>query len=660
MLTIKPIPKNMLVLFSKPISWVVLSLFLVSLPHSQHFPIWISILLLSLLISRLYIEIKNYKTPKKYLLVILSIFSFMGIYMSFNTNIGKTAGSALLILLVTIKLFESHKTRDYRLIINLCFFIMATNFLFSQSLFTLAFMLLTVVILLISLMRITQQNSLLDFQQDLKMALRLSALALPLMLVLFILFPRIPGPLWQLPKDQNSAQTGLSDYMSPANISRLIQSNALAFSVKFVEQVPPQKNLYWRAIVLWDFDGKTWKTGTKNPTKHALIDAISSPINYSITLEPHGKNWIFALDVPYTTTSTTHYNNNYLLRSEDSIHTLKEFHLNAVLKYRMGKNISYWEQQAGLAIPPNSNPKTLALAKQWQQKFQQPELIIQQALQRFNRQNFIYTLQPPLATHENIVDDFLFNSRKGFCQHYASSFALLMRAAGIPTRIVLGYQGGHLNPLNQVLSVRQSDAHAWTEVWIKNKGWIRIDPTAAVAPERIEQSINAALENSHSRPFFMRLNNGLLLKLNQYWDVFDNDWKQWVVGYNSQRQKDLLADYFGKKISANELIQYLIISVASMMILISLYIFKPFKRQIDDPVERLYKVFCDKFSVYDLTREIYTGPKDFAKAAIKIHPQQRKKILSITQLYISIKYQSKNKATLLPLLKDQIKAFKLP
>ena len=646
--------RDFYILLNEPISWVVLSLFLVSFPHSIHLPVWLSFFVIILLCWRLYIALSHKEMPSKYYLIIISLMAFLGIYLTFNTTIGKTAGSALLILLVTIKLFESRTTRDYRLIMSLSFFIMATNFLFSQGIPTLVLMLVTVPFLLISLMRITQFPTPLNFKQDMSMALRLSFLALPLMLVLFILFPRLPGPLWQLPSDSNTAETGLSETMSPNNISQLITSHALAFRVKFETDPPPHHQLYWRAIVLWNFDGRNWTKGENKKKTIQTVEAISTPISYRITLEPHHKNWVFALDMPYSVPSEINYKHDFLLRSRNKIDSLKQYQLNAVLQYYIGQQISPAEKSAALQYPVNSNPKTIALAQQWQQELKTPERIIQKALDFFNRENFIYTLQPGKTTGQNISDDFLFNTQKGFCQHYASSFALLMRAANIPARIVLGYQGGQLNPLNQVFSIRQSDAHAWVEVWLKNKGWVRIDPTAAVAPERIENSIDAALENSNSRPFFMRLNNGILRKLNQYWDVIDNNWKQWVIGYSAKRQRDLISDFIDGTAKATDLIIYLFISLTLLMLCIAVYIIQPFRQGENDKAKVLYEKFCRKLETYGLKRKIHTGPNDFAQIAIKKFPHQQQEILYITQLYVAIQYRSKNKNILLPALEKHI------
>ncbi len=646
-------------LIHKPVFWVAISLLLVSLPSSQYFPAWINLLVAGLLFWRLMIETRQAPLPPKILLFLLGIGIFSGIFMQFSTIAGKTAGSALLIILMTLKLLESRKARDYRIIISLCFFIMATGFLFSQSIPTLLISLFSIPVLLMALMRITQHTAPLNFKQDLAMAGKLSALALPLMLVLFVLFPRIPGPLWQLPADKNTAQTGLSDHMSPANISRLIQSSALAFRVKFDRNIPDPPQRYWRALVLWHFDGTNWTQGGNNQTRSPLMEALGQPVKYTITLEPSHRKWVYALDMPYSVPAGITYNNNFVLRADKTIDNLKQYQLNAYLDYRIGRQISGWEKQAGLQYPPQQNPKTIALAQQWKQQLKMPQKIIQQALLLFNRQDFIYTLQPPMATQKDVVDDFLFNSRKGFCQHYASSFTLLMRAAGIPARVVLGYQGGKFNPLNQTLSVKQSDAHAWTEVWLKNQGWVRIDPTAAVSPERIEQSIEAALARTHSQPLFMRLNNGLLRQLNIYWDFLDNNWKQWVLGYDAKRQQDLLDKYLDKKTSASDLIPYLFISIALLMLIISLFIYKPFRKQHKDPARDLYEKFCKKFEQKGLRREIYMGPDDFARTAIKQYPGQRHDIIYICQLYIKIQYQSSRKADLLKILKKQVKQFKL-
>ena len=321
--------RTLSILNNYPIAWVVLSLSIVSLPHLSRFPVWSVLLILILFLWRLICINHKSWLPPRWVLLVISLSSFVGIFIFYGTLIGKTAGSVLLVTLLAIKLHESQSKRDYMLLISLSFFIIVTNFLFSQSIPSIIFMLLAVIVLIMSMLTINQGKACLTFNYKFTFSIKILSQSIPLMLILFVLFPRIPGPLWQLPEDQQSATTGLSDTMSPGNISNLIQSNAVAFRVKFDEQAPEQNRLYWRALVLWYFDGQTWEQGKINRSPFTTIHTASNEtVNYTVTLEAHHKKWLYALDLPSNVPKEIIYTNNYNLRSRQNIkiYTSIKFH----------------------------------------------------------------------------------------------------------------------------------------------------------------------------------------------------------------------------------------------------------------------------------------------------------------------------------------------
>jgi hypothetical protein len=256
------------------------------------------------------------------------------------------------------------------------------------------------------------------------------------------------------------------------------------------------------------------------------------------------------------------------------------------------------------------------------------------------------------------VDQFLFETRRGFCEHYAGSFALLMRAAGVPARVVLGYQGGTLNPLNQVVTVRQSEAHAWVEVWLEQQGWLRVDPTAAIAPQRIERNLNAALDASEVRPLHMQLDSGLMQQLVFYWDAMDNQWKQWVIGYDDQLQQALLSKLFNQKLPFAEMIVYMLVSFMLMLLVVSLFIMRPWQRPRVEPVQRSYQQFCHKLAKQGVRRQDHEGPLDFAQRAAQQLPQQATSIELISRLYMRLRYQANASEKLLAQFQRMVKKFK--
>ena len=434
--------------------------------------------------------------------------------------------------------------------------------------------------------------------------------------------------------------TGLSEKMTPGNISNLIQSNAPAFRVEFNAEIPEQSQLYWRGSILWYFDGQTWEKGKLNLSTSPIIRSAPPLIDYTITLEPHQKKWLFALDMPVETPREVFFTNDFVLRSKEKITGLYQYSLKSALTYKIQTELSAWEKSAGLKIPPNTNLKTINFARQLAKQYSEPLDIVNHMLRYFNQNNFHYTLRPPATPGFDPVDQFLFDTQRGFCEHYASSFTLIMRAAGIPARVVIGYQGGTKNPLNQVLTIRQKDAHAWAEVWLKNRGWVRVDPTAAIAPQRIEQNLNAALDPGESRPFHMQLDNTLVRNVLFYWDALDNQWNQWIVGYDAKLQQKLLESLLEQRLALSDMVLLMVVCVTTVLLVVLLFILKPWQRKKIDPVVRIYQQFCDKLSSKGLHREISEGPVDFSRRAVKKFPAQKNTIELITRLYTRLRYEA--------------------
>ena len=642
-----------------PVLWVTLSLFLVLIPHALRLPLWIQLLVPALFLWRLLAIQHERFMPNKWLLFLITILASIGTVFHYGTLFGKTAGTAILAVLLVVKLLESTQKRDYMLLVSLSFFIIVTNFLFSQSIPTVLFMLFTVIVLIMTLIIINQDDAPLDLKSRFQYSFKLALIALPMMLVFFVLFPRIPGPLWKLPDDAVSARTGLSETMTPGKFSELIESNDVAFRVEFNGTPPQQQQLYWRALVLWYFDGRSWEQGKDNRNPSPLIEGFSAPVSYTVTLEPHDRKWLFALDIPKQAPKNSLYNNNFLLRHNEPVKSLHQYVVESFLDYRIEKRLSFWEKSTGLKLPANSNPKTIALARRWQQQYQHPEQIVRQALTYFNQQNFHYTLRPPLTPGFDPVDQFLFETQRGFCEHYASSFTVLMRAAGIPARVVIGYQGGTINPLNNFLTVRQSDAHAWSEVWLKDKGWLRIDPTAAIAPQRIERNLDAALPENEFRPIHMRIDGGLVRNIKFYWDALDNEWKQWVIGYSPELQRQLLTHVFNKNINYSDIVLLLVTTILLVVLVTSILIFKPVKVSSKDPVQKIYDKFCSKIAASGLIRHPHQGPMEFAYQASEQFPQHRQIINLVTSLYINAKYRSNYSDQQLLQMKQLVKKMKL-
>ena len=387
--------------------------------------------------------------------------------------------------------------------------------------------------------------------------------AVPVMLILFVLFPRIPGPLWGLPQDANSGMTGLGDSLQFGNISNLTQNSSIAFRVQFKGAAPAQNQLYWRGPVLWHQEDRHWTMSSSQiGLQPESLITQGTPIEYTITLEPHNRTWMLMLDMPTLIPADAKLTHDYSVVADKPVRTRTRYAGTSFNTYTLGANLGERERILSLQINEGENPKTVQLAKTWGVLSAADKINI--ALNMYRQQPFVYTLRPPVLG-DNPVDDFLFKSKRGFCEHYATSFVYLMRAAGVPARIVTGYQGGEFNPNGNYYIVRQSDAHAWAEVWLADKGWVRIDPTAAVSPERVESGLADALNDIDELPLMARNNNAWLKKVYLNWDGVNNGWNQWVLGYDDKKQLDFLKKLSGKNVDLQSLLVWMMATITVVM-----------------------------------------------------------------------------------------------
>lgn len=631
------------------LKWLLVSLILVILPHIGHLAWWILPAFLALLTWRYYLTQNKKPLPSPTLRFFIAIIAVAGVYLSYQTIFGRDAGVSLLIILIGLKLLEMYNLRDALLICFLSYFLIITNFLYSQSIPTALYMSVVMVVITATLISLNDNNQILNFKQKLKLASTILVQAIPIMLILFILFPRVAGPFWSLPKDSHSGRTGLSDSMTMGNISELSQSDEIAFRVKFdEEEIPPQSKLYWRGPVLWWTDGRKWSALYRHAQisdkHHAPFEREGLPYHYSVTLEPHNKQWLFALDIPeQAPAKISQMTEDYQILAKFPVQQLIRYKMNSYVDYK-ATSINSKQYQIALRLPEGKHPKSRELAQQWRRQFRDEAQIIQQALQYFNQQPFYYTLNPPLLI-DDTVDEFLFETRQGFCEHYAAAFVILMRAAAIPARVVTGYQGGEMNPLGDYLIVRQRDAHAWAEVWLKDKGWVRIDPTAAVSPERVEQGIDTAIPQQYSPLLGMEfgVDSGLIQawkQMQQVWDAMNNGWNQWVLGYGPERQQQLLQMLGFGSMHWKQMVVVLVSSVGMILLIIALWMYVRPKHQYDE-VQKWYLKFCRKITArYGLKRLPHEGAQDFAKRIAQMDIKNLQQIEKITCLYLEIRYNA--------------------
>ena len=628
------------------IIWLLLSLSIAFALYASNLEYWIIGCFVVFAVWRYLIAKRHWAYPKLWLRLPLTIAGGVAILATYGSLFGRDASVGLLAVMISMKLLETKTKRDFIVMVILSYFLTVNMLLFTQAIWVFIAILLALVGLTACLISVSHQsNNATNNPQAWKMQAKLAGTLLmqatPIMLVLFVLFPRIPGPIWGIPKDSYSGMTGLSDSMEPGNISQLSLSSKIAFRAEFQSAIPANNQLYWRGPVLWHQEGRRWLMTSDNialPTE--TVETAGIATYYTITLEPHNRNWLLLLDLPHATPNSlpaeATIKHDMQVLSKEPIRSRIRYQGHSYLNYKLGAVLSEHERTLALQLIEDENPKTRQLGSQWVSEHKSPTQIVEAALTMFREQPFIYTLAPPLLGKEP-VDDFLFNTKRGFCEHYASSFVYLMRAAGVPARIVTGYQGGEINPNGNYLIVRQSDAHAWAEVWLQDKGWVRIDPTAAVSPDRIELGISAALPDSDLLPILSRQDYPVLKKLYLNWDAVNNGWNQWVLGYDQDKQLALLKKLIHKDIAWGDIGLILVTAMISLMLLVS-YLLLRINRIVLDPVKKAYQRFLKKLAkagIYKLANE---GVISFGERAAKALPNHAAGILEISALYSSMQY----------------------
>ncbi len=637
--------------------WLTVTFVLAALPHLLRLPLWISALIGILAGWRLYRAHLRLQPPAKWLLAIVAIGAAAGILLQYRTLFGREAGVALLLIMLALKLLETRTQRDGMLLGFLGCFLLITNFLHSQTILTGLYMLVCAWLLLATLISLQYTGVWPGWRHPVKRAGALLMQALPLMLVLFLLFPRIQGPLWGMPHDAYAGLSGLSDNMSPGSLNSLILSDAVAFRAAFRGKIPEPRDLYWRGPVLWDYDGRTW-TAPRLTFNSGELPAGGPVIEYTVTVEPHNKRWLFALEFPGLRPPKSFATIDMQLLSATPVRSRLRYDMTSSLQGTYGRDDSATVLQRALQLPENHNPRTLQYARELRKRFPDDRNLVGEVLSRFRNDKFYYTLSPPLL-NEHPVDDFLFNTRSGFCEHYASAFTVLMRAAGIPARVVTGYLGGEINPVGEYILVRQADAHAWTEVWFPGTGWTRIDPTSAVSPSRVERGIASALPLSDPLPMFVRGNFEFLQQMRLAWDSVTYTWNQWVLGYNPDRQRLFLSQMGFSEATWRSLSVLLLVCTGVAVLIGALLALRELRATRPDVVKAAYDRFCRKLARHGVRRDPAEGPLSFAERAARSAPAHAAAITDICRRYAALRYGGEAAAGALPELQQRVRAFSI-
>ncbi len=628
-----PLSPDVRPLTLRDLVWLTGSLAIVIAPHVLRAPWWLTLLTLCLYGWRFYSMLSRAPLPSRWLVIAVAFIGMLGVWMEYRTLFGRQAGVLLLTLFSGLKLLESRHHRDGAVAAFLGYFLIITNFLYTQSIPTALVMCVGVFAITATLVGFSAPQR--PTRDNLRTAGLLLAHAAPAALVLFVLFPRVNGPLWGLPQDAYAGMTGLSDTMAPGNLSQLALSDAIAFRAAFEGESPPQPLRYWRGPVLWDFDGRTWSSGLGYLVNFQPPQSGGQTYRYSIVLEPHNRYWLFALETAASVPERARMSVDGQVLATAPVRSRLRYDMvsvtNPVREPREGRSAL----NRALRLPADYNPRTVALAAEWRNAGGTDADMLNRALEFLRKGRYTYTLEPPLLG-VNSVDEFLFETKAGFCEHFASAFTVLLRAAGVPARVVTGYQGGDLNPVDQIITVRQSDAHAWSEVFIAGRGWVRIDPTAAAMPQRVDIGLARALPQDQGLPLMMRPEMEWLRGMRYRWEAAAHKWNVWVLGYNPERQRDLMLSLGMRDADWQKLTAVLFTFLGAMTLALLAWSLRRLSRP--DPVQRAWRTFCRKLAARGVVRAPHEGPRDYSTRAARTLPVARRAILRIGALYIALRY----------------------
>lgn len=604
-------------------------------PHLLRVPAFVAAFVCAAWGYALGMQYRGWPVPPRWLRVVLALGCLALVFAHYGRSFGRDEGVALLSLMLGLKAVESKSVRDMLALLFLAYFVVVTNVLYSQGLLMSAYMVLSVLAVTAALVHLHSARPMLA--PDLRGGAVLLAQSLPLALLLFVFFPRLPGALWGVQDDRDEGVTGFSDTLEPGSVSSLSLSSEVAFRADFVGPPPDRDSLYWRGLVLDAFDGAKWYRSLPFEAAERTEELPEDRIEYALTVEPHGKEWLFALDLPVSAPRGT------LLRSDRTMVSLRTLRTRLRFDLVSARTLppSAEPGPEWTALPEGGNPQARELAARWRGEGRGARGLIEASLALFRDGGFAYSLQP--GTMEgDIIDQFLFASRRGYCEHYAAATTFLLRAAGVPARVVVGYQGGETNPLGQYLIVRQSDAHAWVEAWEDGR-WRRVDPTSVVAPQRLTlgaEAVTAPQGAGGQAVEGLRVlrQAGRLFRLG--WDAANNTWNQWVLGFSHDRQRSLwqrLGLDPSTRAGAGKLAGLLALGLAAVLGTVFWFMLRS-RRGRPDQAAALYARFCLAMERAGTPRRASEGPLDFARRIALERPDLGPAALEITAAYADLRY----------------------
>jgi transglutaminase-like putative cysteine protease len=616
--------------------WTLAALSFAIFPHTPYLPVWVTAICVACAGGRWLIERRRWHLPPAWFRVLVALLCFLGILASYETISGVGPGSALLAVMAALKLLETRQRRDQFVLLFIAVFLIMSSLLREQYLWSLPYLFAGLVLTMTAWLQMSVSRGT-SVRQAFRDASRLIGYAIPLMLFMWVFFPRLASPFWAVPIDTSGAVTGLSDRMSPGDISSLSQSEAVAFRVRFEGAVPEPRQRYWRGMVLHRFNGRTWSGNEPSIVSRDRwpVEYLGEPVRYQVTMEPTRQHWVVALELPYDwSLDKTFMGQQQQLARAQPIDQRIVYSVVSHPEFRVDQDLNRFSRDYHLRLPDDTNPRTADFARRLRTDAGNDVAFIEAVLRKFNEEEYYYTLDPPPLGRDS-VDEFLFETRRGFCEHYASAFAVLMRAAGIPARVVIGYQGGEINPMGSYMIVRQSDAHAWTELWLDGRGWHRVDPTAAVAPERINDGMSSARFADAGIAWGLSAPSRLLHRLQLTWDALNAKWNEWILGYGPGIQESFMQWLGMEQPDWRKMLLTLLGFVAATLALISALLLRRYRPPRKDAAAVLYTRFLRKAGQVAAVGET---PSAYAARLSAVDPVTGPAARRVASCYLAARY----------------------
>ncbi len=609
--------------------------------HARWLPSALTAILCAIIVLRVAWRFRSGRRVPAWLRLILVVFLCVAVWRTLGGLFGREAGSALLNAMLVVKLLETESRRDARLVVTVTCFVALCGFLFDQGPLQTALTAIVVVLIFATLFRLdpgpneSERGALLTWAGA-REAAKYVAFALPFAAVCFVFFPRLSSPLWGAPEDALTAHTGISDRMDPGGISSLALDDTPVMRITFDGPLPEPRDRYWRGLVFWFFDGTSWGgiDMLRGYNQRPEVEALGPRVNYEVLLEPTDQRWLFLLDSPIQPPDGAILTGDLQTRVDKPVISVMSYRGSSALQARVQPSMDRRQALQGKLLPNGYNPRTRELAQRWREETGgDARAIAERALAMFN-ESFIYSFEPPLLARDS-VDDFLFSTRTGFCEHYASAFTFLMRAADVPARVVVGFQGGLFNQAGNYLVVRRSDAHAWSEIWIEGEGWVRVDPTAAVAPERVQRDAREALAQSDA--WFSR---GWLSTLRERLDLAGYYWNQLVVQFSALRQQNLL-ERLG--IDAGDPTRWSVIlfGLGAACLLIAGWLVGWRRKITGDALDRAWRELLARLARAGQAKRDTEPAEAYAQRVMNARPDWRAPLSALTQDYVRLRYASR-------------------